>query len=442
MGSRPRQTRRVVVTGMGVVTPLGSTLEAFWDALVSGKSGITPLDIFPSELTATAAAGRIREFTGALEDFGPLEAERKKAIRKGVKLMCRECQMGVAAAQRALDHAGLAGGGFDPERAGVVYGSDYMLSDPLEFSAGIDACADEQRSFLFDRWAELGMKQMSPLWLLKYLPNMPGCHIAIYNDLRGPNNSITQREASANLAVGEAFRMIVRGSAEMMVAGATGTRLHLMKSLHVSQQEELVPHGIPPEEASRPFDRDRAGMVLAEGAAAVVLEDLHTAQARGARIFAEVVGAGSSFAADRNRVARRGKALANAVRAALREAGSAPREVGHIHAHGLSTRSCDAEEAWAIRDVMDGAADDTPLVAAKSHFGHLGAGSGAAELVASILALSAGHLFPVLNYRTPDPACRVAVATSCDVRAGRSALNLSVTPQGQASAVLIRVAGA
>ena len=127
------------------------------------------------------------------------------------------------------------------------------------------------------------MKQMSPLWLLKYLPNMPACHIAIYNDLRGPNNSLTQREASANLAVGEAFRTITRGSADMMIAGATGTRLHLMKTLHVSQQEELAPHGIPPAEASRPFDRDRTGMVLGEGAAALVLEELGQAQARGAQ---------------------------------------------------------------------------------------------------------------------------------------------------------------
>ena len=179
-------------------------------------------------------------------------------------------------------------------------------------------------------------------------------------------------------------------------------------------------------------------MVLGEGAAALVLEELSSAQARGAHIYAEIVGAGSSFVADRNRVARRRQALANVMRAALREAGSTPGQVGHIHAHGLSTRSCDVEEAAAIRDVMDGAADEIPVVAAKSHFGHLGAGSGAAELAASILALSAGHLFPVLNYRTPDPECRINVSTSRDVRAGTSALNLNVTPQGQASALFVR----
>lgn len=438
MVSPPRTARRVVVTGLGVITPLGSTLEAYWDALVAGRSGVTPLDLVPSEFLPTACAGQIREFTGAVEDFGPLEGERKKAIRKGIKLMCRECQMGVAAAQRAWDLSGLASGGFDPERAGVVYGSDYMLSDPQEFNAGMDACADDERRFVFERWGELGMQQMSPLWLLKYLPNMPACHIAIYNDLRGPNNSLTQREASANLAVGEAYRTILRGSADIMVAGATGTRLHLMKTLHVSQQEELAPHGVPPAEASRPFDLNRAGMVLGEGAAAMVLEELGTAQARGARIYAEVTGSGSSFVADRRLVARRGQALTNVARMALNEAGIAASELGHVHAHGLSTRSCDAEEASALRTVLDGGADSVPVVAAKSHFGNLGAGSGAAELVASILALSAGHLFPVLNYRSPDPNCRLAVSTSGQVPAGQSALNLSVTPQGQASAVVVR----
>ena len=437
MTSSPRATRRVVVTGLGVITPLGNTIESYWDALSSGRSGVTQLDIVPNEFMPTAAAAQIRDFTGAVEDFGALEGERKKAIRKGIKLMCRECQMGVAAAQRALDQSGLVGGNFDPERAGIVYGSDYMLSDPLEFNSGMQACSDEDRQFIFDRWGEIGMQQMSPLWLLKYLPNMPACHIAIYNDLRGPNNSLTQREASANLAIGEAFRTITRGSADLMIAGATGTRLHLMKTLHVSQQEELAPHGRPPAEASRPFDRDRAGMVLGEGSAALVLEELGHAEARGAKIYAEVVGIGSSFVADRKSVARRGKALGNVARMALKEAGISPASLGHIHAHGLSTRSCDTEEAAAITQVLDGATAEVPIVAAKSHFGNLGAGSGAAELVASILALEAGHLFPVLNFEHPDPENRLAVSTSSQVGAGQSALNLNVTPQGQASAVVV-----
>src|SRR5262249_47904431 len=155
--------------------------------------------------------------------------------------------------------------------------------------------------------------------------------------------------------------------------------------LHVSQQEELAPHGVPPEEASRPFDRDRAGMVLAEGSAALVLEEFESAKARGVPILAELVGTASSGVAARKHAARRGKALANVIKGALGEARLKPSQLGHLHAHGLSTRSCDSEEAAAIRETFDGAADDIPVVAAKSHFGNLGAGSGAAELVASIL---------------------------------------------------------
>ena len=170
----------------------------------------------PSSLP-THVAAEAREFTGDIENFGPLEKEQKKAIRKGLKVMCRECQMGVAAAQLALSDAGLVvgGGTYDPERTGCVFGADYMLTMPEEFSAGINRCRDAEGTFDYNRWATDGMPQLSPLWLLKYLPNMPASHVAIYNDLRGPNNSITHREAAANLAIGEAYRTILRGSADI-----------------------------------------------------------------------------------------------------------------------------------------------------------------------------------------------------------------------------------
>ena len=196
------------------------------------------------------------------------------------------------------------------------------------------------------------MPQITPLWLLKYLPNMPASHLAIYNDLRGPNNSITLREASANLALGEAFRTIARGHADVMVAGATGTRVHPMKLVHTLMQEEVAGNGTDPTRASRPFDLNRSGMVLGEGAAAVVIEELETAKARGARIYGEIIGTASGTVVDRRGVAHRGQALANVMRATLRDAGATVDDVGHIHAHGLSTRTSDAEEAWAIHEVF------------------------------------------------------------------------------------------
>jgi len=429
--------RRVVITGMGVVCPLGSDPVALWDALIACRSGVGPLTSIPKDAFPMAFGAEARQFQGTVEDFGPLEREQTKAIRKGLKVMCRECQMGVAAAQRALASARLSPGSFDPDRVGIAFGSDYMISLPDEFTEGIVECLDHRGQFEFSRWATDGMPKMSPLWLLKYLPNMPASHLAIYNDLRGPNNSLTLREAGANVALTEAFHIIARGRADAMVVGSTGTRLHPLKIVHAMQQEELAMGAIDPAEASRPFDRDRRGMVLGEGAGAVVLEELGRAESRGATVYAEVLGGGSSSVVGAHFAARRDLAMTNAMIAALRSAALPPDQVGFVNAHGLSTHTNDAEEAWAIGRVFADRRRPIPVVAAKSYFGNLGAGSGMVELVAGVFALGHDRLFPVLNYRTPDPQCPVAAVTNGAMLPGRSFINLSVTPQGQASAAVV-----
>ncbi|HET6882323.1 MAG TPA: beta-ketoacyl-[acyl-carrier-protein] synthase family protein [Pirellulales bacterium] len=427
-----------MITGLGIISPLGNNKDTLWERLSTGKSGIGPIRSLPADALPVNYAAEAHDFTGHVDDFGPLEGEQKKSIRKGLKVMCRECQMGVAAAQLALADAALGIGKCDPERSGVVCGSDYMITMPDEFTAGIVACLDDHRRFHFSRWATQGIPKMNPLWLLKYLPNMPASHIAIYNDLRGPNNSITQREAGGNLAIGEAFRVIQRGHADVMVAGATGTRLNPMKAIHATIGEEIAIVDGDPTKAVRPFDRERRGMVLGEGAAAIVLERLDLAERRGATIHGEVVAAASSTVADRDSRPDGEQALANSMRSALREAGLSPADVGHIHAHGLSTRRGDIDEARAIRQVFQDHADVVPVTAAKSYFGNLGAGSGVIELISSALALGRGRLFPVLNYETPDPECRLRVAQGPAVNPGDNFLNLSVTPQAQASCVIVR----
>lgn len=437
MNGSQRPARRIVITGVGLVSPLGNNPEVFWDALISGRSGVETIRSTPPGALPVTFAGEAREFSGGIDDFGPLDGDHKKSIRKGLKVMCRECQMGVAAAQLALTDAGLGAGRSDPDRSGVVFGSDYMLTVPDEFTAGILACMPQER-FDFAQWAPIGMTKMNPLWLLKYLPNMPASHIAIYNDLRGPNNSITQREAAANLALGEAYQVILRGHADVMVAGATGTRIHPMKAVHAALSEELVANGHDPAGAARPFDLHRSGMVLGEGAGAIVLEELESARARGATIYAEMIGAGSSAAADRNLTPRRDTAMINAIRATLRSAKAEPKHVGHVQAHGVGTREGDIEEARAIREALGEHGERVPITAAKSYFGNLGAGSGAVEMIAGTLALARGRLFPILNYETPDPECRVAAVTEAGADPGESFLNLSVTPTGQASCVLVK----
>jgi len=276
------------------------------------------------------------------------------------------------------------------------------------------------------------------LWLLNYLPNMPASHLAIFNDFRGPSNSLTMREAASLAALGEAYQIVLRGTADVMLAGATGTRLHAMKMIHAAQQEELADGDGDPARASRPFDRDRTGMVLGEGAATLVVEELSTAEARGAAIYGEIVAAASSSAVGRKLVARRDKAMANALGAVLQSGGIDASEVGHFNAHGLSTRSSDAEEARAVGEAFGDRAATLPVVAAKANFGNLGAASGMVELIGSLMALHHGRLFPVLNHETPDPQCPLAVVTADEVGPGESFAALNVTPQGQATALMVR----
>ncbi len=352
--------------------------------------------------------------------------------------MCRECQMGVAAAQLALADAGLAQGKFNPQRTGVSFGSDYMISLPDDFAAGIKQCTDGDRRFHFEKWGTEGIEKMSPLWLLKYLPNMPASHIAMYNDLEGPSNSVTIREASANIALGEAFQTILRGSAEAMLAGCTGTRLNPSKVMHVALQEELAAHDVEPRQASRPFDLHRTGMVLGEGAGAVIFENAATAQARGAAIHGEIIAAASSCVAGRRQLANRRQALENVLKSLLAAAGMKPEDVGHVNAHGLGTRSCDVEEARAIHAIFGGRAKPIPVVAIKSSIGNIGAAGGAVEMIASLMAMKHGRLFVALNHETPDPECPVFLPSDGSVEAGSTFINLSVTPQGQASGILVR----
>lgn len=431
--------RRVVITGMGVVSPLGLTLDDLWTGLVDGRSAVVPLESFPSSGLPLTHAAEARCFTGHIDDFGTLAAECKKAIRKGLKVMCRESQMAVAAAQRALHDGGFDPEAHRPERFGCVFGSDYMLTLPEDFTASVAVCRDGNGQFAFGQWAEHGLPLLNPLWLLKYLPNMPASHIAIYNDLRGPSNSITIREASGHLAIGEATMTIQRGAADIMLAGSTGTRVHPMKTVHALQNEQVATGSgaLPPTAWSRPFDQARGGMVLGEGAAVLVLEELEHALRRGARIHGEVLGHAARAATRPDIVGTRRQVLATAMRRALAGAGVAADEVGHIHAQGLSTVAGDREEAAAIGDVFAASATTIPTVAAKSHFGNIGAGSGIVECIGSLLAIQHGELFPLLNHETVDPECPVRPARRGDAP-GDVFVSSAVTPQGQAGSVVIR----
>jgi len=429
-------TRRVVITGIGLVSPLGNSAAALWDALANERIGIRELTSIPTSSLSSPYGAEARDFTAAIEDFGPLEKKMSRDIKKNLKVMCREIQMGVAVAQLCLTDAGLKLDQIDRDRLGVVYGSDYLMTLPGEFASGVQKCLNDNGEFDFNRWAGDGLPAVEPLWLLKYLPNLPAAHVAIFNDLRGPNNSLTSREASSNLAMKEAYHTIERGHADRMLAGATGTRIHPSRSVHVSMHESLAV-GNDPTKLSRPFDVARNGQVIGEGAACILLEELATATARGAKIIGEVIGSGSSIVADRNSNPDEKTAIANVVKQCLASAKLKPADVGHIHAHGLSDVRRDKLEAQGIATVLGSDGDKVPVTAAKSYFGNLGAAGGLVEAIASALALQAGSLFPIQSLERLDPECPIRPAKRGDA-AGKTCINLSVTPQGQASGIVIR----
>jgi 3-oxoacyl-[acyl-carrier-protein] synthase II len=269
--------------------------------------------------------------------------------------------------------------------------------------------------------------------MLKYLPNMLACHVSILHNAQGPNNTITESEASGLLALGEARRILKRDQADFFLVGGADSKINPLSMVRQCLFATLSRRNDAPEKAARPFDRGRDGLVVGEGAGVVVLEDLEHARRRGARIWAEVAGFGSAFDRDHS-----GKGLARAVRAALAEAGVGPEDIDHVNAHGLSTVEADACEARGLQEVFGGACRAVPVFAAKSYFGNLGAGSGLTELSASVLALHHGVVPATLNYEVPDPACPVTVlAAPAEVRRPYF-VKVGFTEMGQCAAVVCR----
>lgn len=438
-------TRGIAVTGQGIVSPLGLTLDALWDALSQGECGIAPFSSpspgagqMPIDFAAPA------KFSGHVDDYGQLHPDQKKIIRKGIKLMSREIQMGVAAAQRALQDAEIVYESLEPSRVGVILGSDYIISPPEECFDAIAACSEEDGSFEYPKWGAGGYQKMTPLWQLKYLPNMPASHIAIYNNFHGPNNSITLREASIGAVISESINIISRGRADVILVGATGSRIHPNKLIAALQQEDINRHPVDSKSAMRPFDRDRIGTILGEGAGALVLEDMEFAKARGAKVHAEIIAASCAATIGSGMTANRALALANVIDNVLKAAESAfgPEfgldSIGHINAHGLGTRDCDIEEAKAISEIFGNRANPIPVTAAKSYFGNLGAGAGAIELIAGILSLNKNAMFPTLNFENADPECPINPVREFGGAPGNSFIKLALNRQGQASAILVR----
>lgn len=420
---------RVVISGIGVVSPIGIGIDAFWQNMSSGKSGIDRLQSIPTENLPSKLAAEVKDF----------QPEKHLYNKKFLKVMSRDIQLGVSAASDAVQTAGITSGVVDPERFGVSFGAGHIPTTPDELVEAVKHCAEDD-SFEFTRWGEDIMGEITPLWMLRQLPNMPACHISIEHNAQGPNNTITSQDSSALLALSEAMRWIKRGAVDCMVVGACTSNINPVDLSRKNLMDRLS-RDEDPNRACRPFDRNRNGSVLGEGAAAFVVENYDHAVRRGAEIYAEVIGLGAGC--DGNTVSsgnqQNDTGLVRAIESAMRQANLKPSELGHINAHGKSTKIDDQVEARAYHRLFGDDALRIPITALKSYFGHFDAGSGAVELAASILSLRHGATPATLKYETPDPLCNLDVVHG-EVRPLTipTAMSVSRTSFGQSAAAILR----
>jgi 3-oxoacyl-[acyl-carrier-protein] synthase II len=371
--------RRVAVTGLGAVTPLGNDVSSTWNSALAGRSGVDWIRSFDASEYPVRIAAEVK-------DFDPTSVASAKDARK----LDRNVLLALGAAREAMGDAGL--NGFDPTRVGVVFGS----------AIGGFLGVMEQHDILLER----GPERVSPNFLPNVLVDSASGQLAISLGLRGPNYAVVSACATGSHAVGEAAELIKRGDADVVLAGGTEACMHPLILAGFCAMRGLVAEEEDPARASRPFDATRAGFVMGEGAAVLLLEDLDSALARGATVYAEVLGYGASN--DAHHMAQPDPdaiGVGEMMRAAIQRAGIEPERVGYINAHGTSTPLGDAAETKAIKDVFGAHAYELAVSSTKSMMGHCFGAAGAIEAMMCVLAIHNGVLPPTINYREPDPAC-------------------------------------
>ena len=372
---------RVVVTGMGVLAPNGNSVSEYWNALTAGQSGIDHITYFDTTDFPVKIAGE-------LSNFDPEQYFERKEVRK----LDPFSVYALVASNEAIQMSGLDAGGFDPERAGVMLGCGI---------GGITTLLAEH-VVLQNR----GARRISPFFVTKLISNIAGGQIAIKWDLRGPNQTVTSACASATDAIGLALRLIQSGSADIMVAGGTEASICDLPLAGFSTIRALCNAADPPQSASRPFDKDRRGFVMGEGAGILVLETEKHAQSRGATIIGELAGYGSTNDAFHvTQPAEGGAGAVKAMQLAIEDAGAEPEEVDYINAHGTSTPYNDKNETAAIKTVFGDHARKLKISSTKSMTGHLLGASGGIEAIAALKTIEKQTIPPTINYTTPDPDC-------------------------------------
>ena len=394
--------RRVVVTGIGVISPIGIGTAAFWANLTAGVVGVKRIASYDPSGFPSQIAGEVPAYK--INDFVP------KSYRKATKVMARDIELAVIAADDAFKDSGLKSKAYTdaptitPERFGCNIGAGLISVDLAELTEAMHVARDSADPSKLDlkKWGGEGMQQLTPLWLLKYLPNMLACHVTIVHGLKGPSNTITCADASSHLAIGEAFRTIQRGDADLAICGGAETKVVPMALMRqVLLKRVTTQHNETPDQAVRPFDAAATGTAVAEGGGLLVLEDYEHAKARGAKIYCEVVGFGASQDTYSTTLPDpKGHAYGKAVQKALAEANLPPTAVDLLVPCGVGIAGHDRAELAGLHTVFGGGLGRVPLSPIKAQTGNLAAGSGI-EAATAALAVHHGVIPPAKNTTSP-----------------------------------------
>ncbi len=431
--------RRVVITGLGAISPLGMTADDLWAGLISGRCGIKTIKAFDPAGFSCKLAGEAPDFK--VQKYVP------KSYRKAIKLMSRDIELSVVAADEAIRHSGFVTGAIDPEnininpaRTAINIGAGVISCDLVELAPAVGKSITDG---VFDirKWGTDGLENLTPIWLLKYLPNMLACHVGIIHDIQGPSNTLTCGEASGHLSISEAAEVIARGDADAALAGGCEAKVNPIIMLRQCLLKRATSENNDnPATACRPFDADAKGAVFGEGAGMVMLEDIDSATNRGANIYAEVAGVGSSN--DINPAYEHqeadGAGIQIAIETALTDAGIEPGELDLIMPHGTGILADDLAEATAIQNILGPAMEDVAVWPTKSMLSNTGAASGGLDVIVAAKAINEGKIGAAKNCDNKAPGCRLNIAKQILQKNIRYALCCSYTFGGQTAAVVLK----
>ncbi len=432
---------RVVITGLGAITPLGLTAGDLWSGLCAGKCGIRQIDAFDPVGFSCKLAGQVPDYK--IREYLP------KSRRKSVKLMSRDIELAIIAANEALLGSGLITKGIDsekvninPERVAINLGAGLISCDLVELAPAVAASVTDGK-FDIRKWGKDGLEMVTPLWLLKYLPNMLACHIGIIHDIQGPSNTITCAEASAHLAIGEAAQIIARRDSDIALAGGAEAKVNPIVMIRQCLLKRAISQDQnDPAAACRPFDADAGGSVFGEGAGMVVLENTENAEGRGAKIYAEVAGLGASnnINPSYERLEPDAKGTQIAIEKALADAQIGPEDLDLIIPHGTGQPGDDLAEATAIEAALGQAAGETLVWPTKSMLSNTGAASGAIDVIAAVCAMTDGRIPAAKNCDKKADGCNLNIVKETQETKINYALCCSYTYGGQTAAVVLKKA--